>query len=281
MAVMPVNYYEGNPNVKIVGYVYETDDYDMFKKMDGNRNVEKIGKLKTSMRKNGFMNCPVLINENGEVSDGQNRIESAKELNIPVKFVVQSGIRLSHTVALNTGQKNWSAKNFLHSYSLWDPDCDRFERLVNMCPYGDAVAYAATGANITGSGATTKMKAGTIKCNEKQYEFGVRMIKWLNGFDDLVKSNHMTGNKKNFYLALVFAAWDDQVDIQVLTQRVRDNFHVYGTRFGTLEDVIKDTEKVYNFKVPMGNRVYLTTKYREAVDKAKARGKFSKEGGNK
>lgn len=138
------NYFRGNPDVKVIGFIYETSNYEMFKKLQGNRDVEKIGSLKTSMKKNGFMNCPILINEKNEITDGQHRFESAKELGIPVKFTVQQEMGLNETIQLNTGQKNWKVEDYIHSYAAnGNVNYKRIEQLLQMFPFPGYTICAA------------------------------------------------------------------------------------------------------------------------------------------
>lgn len=270
------DFYKDNPNVRIVGYVYETDDYEMFQKMEGNRDVEKFGRIKTSMKKNGFINCPILINEKGEVSDGQHRLASAEELKLPVKFVVQPGISLKETIDLNTGQKNWTAMNRVHGQAFNNENFARFEQLANIFSCTPQVIYTAMGVSITGGSVSGLIKNGSLICTEEQYEKAVITLKWATSFNDLIKTNRVKGSKPNFYVAIIFASRCKHVNIQTLSERIRANFHLYGTYFGSVEEIVKRTEDVYNFKVPMSNRVYIVDSYRKAAADSLAR--FKKRG---
>lgn len=263
--------YKNDPNVKIVGYVYETNNYDMFSKMEGNRDVEALGRIKASMKKNGFINCPILINEKGEVSDGQHRLASAEDLRLPVKFVVQPGIGLKETIDLNTGQKNWTALNRIHGHSVNNDNYARFEQLSTLFSCSPNVIYAAMGISITGGSINALIKNGSLICTEEQYESAVVTLKWATSFNDLIKANRVKGSKPNFYLAIIFASRCKYISTQTLSERIRSNFHLYGSYFGSVEDIVKKTEDVYNYKVPMSNRVYIVDAYRKAAADSLAR----------
>lgn len=269
MAASPKDYFKNNPNVRIVGYIYETEDESIFKKLEGNRDVEKVSSLKRSMKKNGFINCPILINEKGEVSDGQHRLTAASDIGLPIKFCVQEGMGIEETIDLNTGQRNWSTMNYLHSKALSSKDYARFEQLATIFPFAQpGVIYAAMGGNLTGGAVDKVIKNNTLVCTEPQYEEAAKMLNWLSSFNDLIKANKMKGSKGNFYIALLFAKRCGLVNGQVLTKRVRDNFHIYGTYFSTVEDNVRKTEDAYNFKVPTSNRVYLVDAYRKIADES-------------
>lgn len=265
------NLFADNPNVGIVGYIYETDDYSMFKKLEGNRDVEKTGKLKKSMKKNGFLNCPAVVNEELEVIDGQNRIFVAEELKIPVKFCIQPMVGIEETKELNSGQKNWSTLNYLHSNAIGNNNYARFEQLHNMFGYSPDIIYASMGANITGGGVTGIIRSGGLKCTEEQYEEATKTLKYLTMFNELVKNSKIKGSKSNFYIAVMFARRSEGINSHVLAQRIKDNFHVFGTYLGSTEECVRKVESAYNYKVPADNRIYLVDKYRKLADESLAR----------
>lgn len=261
------DYFKDNPDVKIVDCIYETKNYDIFKKMPGNRDVTKINYLKKSMKENGFMNCPIIVNEDMEVSDGQHRLEAAKALGIPVKFVIQKYVELKETITLNTGQKNWTTKDFLSSIALNNKDFKRFEQLSVLfpqCPY--AVIYAAIDNALTGGGIGQKIKRRTLVCTEEQYDRGILNLQYITSFDDLLKKHKAKGSKGYFYVAVLFVYRSGLVDTSNLTKRIRENFSMFEDRFASVESVVRCIENAYNYRVPAANRVYLVDEYRKAVD---------------
>lgn len=265
-----VNYFEGNPSVRIAGLIYETDDYSMFKKLDGNRDVNKIGPLKKSMKKYGFMNCPIMINEKGEVAEGQHRVRVAKELGLPVKFTVQPGMGLDETITLNTGQKNWSVNDYLNSMVDVNENYARFKQLQNLFAVSNKVIYTAMGANVTGGGIEQVIKNGSLICTEEQYEEAIRTLKWVSIFNDVIKKAKTKGSKHDFYIALIFASRSNLVNVQTLTRRVIDNYFLVGSRFGNVEEMVGKIENAYNYKVAANNRIYLVDSYRKAADESLA-----------
>lgn len=99
-----------------VGKVFSTTDYNYFKKLIGNRNVEKYAKLKENIERDGQL-VPVVVNEKQEVLDGQHRIVILKELQRPVEFVVKKGGNFSSVISMNTAQKNWATKEYIEAFA--------------------------------------------------------------------------------------------------------------------------------------------------------------------
>ncbi len=97
--------------------VYKTTDYDAFKKILGNRepNRNNINKIKTSMEIE-HLKVPAIVNELGQVCDGQHRKEACKELGVPFYYIIIKGYRLKEVQAINANQKNWSDQDYLHSF---------------------------------------------------------------------------------------------------------------------------------------------------------------------
>lgn len=102
--------------------VYETEDYDGFKHLLGNRPIDEnhVRKLVTSMTKansNITKRDPITLNENDEVIDGQHRIEALRRIKWPVYYIVSPGTDLTYTRERNNGSKNWSWQAYMHSYA--------------------------------------------------------------------------------------------------------------------------------------------------------------------
>lgn len=75
----------------IKGYIYETNEYGLFKNLSGNRFVDHSGKIAESMKERGLLLAPIIVNEKKEIIDGQNRFEACKKLNLPVYYVIAEG----------------------------------------------------------------------------------------------------------------------------------------------------------------------------------------------
>ena len=52
---------------KVVGQIYQTDDYDIFKKLDGNRDAGNVTAILNSIDEVGYVLSPILVNEDYEV----------------------------------------------------------------------------------------------------------------------------------------------------------------------------------------------------------------------
>lgn len=97
--------------------VLVTKNYDMFKLMPDNRNLNllHVKRLIESFNEQYLM-CPIIVNERHEVIDGQHRLAACRETNNLVYYIVIKGYGIKEVQILNTNQKNWQKVDFLEMY---------------------------------------------------------------------------------------------------------------------------------------------------------------------
>jgi len=95
-----------------------TTDYSKFKLMPDNRDVDKkhVAELVINIRKRGQLQ-PILINEKGEVLDGQGRLKACKLLGIPVMYLLSYKTTIKDVILINTTQKSWGTLDYLKCFS--------------------------------------------------------------------------------------------------------------------------------------------------------------------
>ena len=106
-------------NREVVAKVYRTKNYDLFKDLKGNRphNPQHLERLTDSIKKNGMIPNPILVNDKIEVLDGQHRLESGKRAKAPIYFTFVQDYDLKEVHAINMNQKNWTMKDFMYGYA--------------------------------------------------------------------------------------------------------------------------------------------------------------------
>jgi hypothetical protein len=158
--------------MKKVNNVFETTDYSFFKKIKGNRDVNllHVKRLKDSFKKEGYLMAPIIVNENGEVIDGQHRLESAMELNLPIRYIICDGYGLKEIQALNTNMKNWGKIEYLNAFcDLGYPNYIAFRQFMEDYPdFGIAACEVILTDTLTNN-ATIRDKSGVVKTASKNY----------------------------------------------------------------------------------------------------------------
>lgn len=95
-----------------------TNDYRMFKILDGNRKINQphVLRLKRSFQENGYLMMPILVNEKHEIIDGQNRFHALIQLNMPIYYIKVYGYGLKEVKVLNANHEKWKSQDNLHSF---------------------------------------------------------------------------------------------------------------------------------------------------------------------
>jgi hypothetical protein len=122
--------------MKEVAKVIETSDYSLFKFIDANRSINRahVKKLKTSFQKM-YLLSPIIVNENYEIIDGQNRFTTAKELGLPIYFIKCDGYGTKAMQLYNTTMKMWGKEDFLKHYcDLASPEYLKFRNFMRKFP---------------------------------------------------------------------------------------------------------------------------------------------------
>lgn len=100
--------------------IFQESNYRLFKSIKGNREVsaKKINKIIDSYKSgiNLFPYCPILVNNEYYVIDGQHRLSACKELNIPVNFVIVPELTLQQIAKINSSTDKWKNNDFLNCY---------------------------------------------------------------------------------------------------------------------------------------------------------------------
>lgn len=101
----------------IIHNVYKTTNYDSFKVLKGNRRLNQIQikRLVESFQKRQLIS-PIIVNEKMQIIDGQHRFNVAKQLSLPVYFIMLDGYDLEEVHILNQNTNNWKKETFLTSY---------------------------------------------------------------------------------------------------------------------------------------------------------------------
>jgi len=111
-----------------------TRDYNNFKLIVSNRDVQNqhYERLKKSIKEHGQM-VPIIVDGNGNVYEGQHRLLACKELNIPVRFIVNPVISLDDISELNSQSRNWKIDDYLKHHAERDvKDYIKLREIINQ-----------------------------------------------------------------------------------------------------------------------------------------------------
>ena len=104
---------------KVINSIYQTKDYNKFSFHPSNREIKDphVRQLVKSMREKGWIpGSTIVVNEKGEVIDGQHRLMAAMIVGVSVKYEVSVGAGINEIRELNKNQTNWTKLNHLEGF---------------------------------------------------------------------------------------------------------------------------------------------------------------------
>lgn len=245
---------------KIRGNVFQTSDYDKFVRLEGNRPVlaQRITKIEKSIRDNGYILNPIVVNEKMQVIDGQGRLEALKRLSLPVDYVVADGAGLTECVALNSSSTKWGIEDFINSYcELGNENYIRFRTLINEFPeLGAQIKYALISGSADGN--KSAIKNGNVIVDEKTEKEAREDLKFALNFKDIF--GQISGKPYFWYYSVVFARKCRAKESRLI-ERMK-NSKLYPAN--TIQETMNQVSDIYN-KYLNDDRIYLYMLYQETM----------------
>ena len=152
---------------------YVTTDYSLFRQLKGNRqlNMVHVIRLDESILKYGMLEVDVIVNEDFQVIDGQNRLQAAKNAKSPVFYKIVNGYGLREARILNENMSKWNKREHLESYcELGNPVYIQFRDFLKE--YKDHFGFAACEALLTLKSGGQRDKVGKKYVSSKYFEQG-------------------------------------------------------------------------------------------------------------
>jgi hypothetical protein len=252
--------------------VQTTRDYDSFKHLLGNRDVDDTHVMRLVKATKGNRNLlsllPILTNEKREVIDGQHRLEALRELNEPVSFIEVPGVTLADTLEMNTTQKNWTPRDFAVSYASQGLEPYKiYLELADAYQVGHStlLRYIRLGRGVNSSAATTNSERAS-----DHFRRGLLNIPNIANtraaLDSLIELGEKRGEQNTLEPELVrdraFAAAYLRVYLNPSynQERMIEKIDQWGKVFPKLRDVteiLRQLEEIYNFRIQDENKTRL------------------------
>jgi len=261
----------------VVGNVYCTQDYDKFRKLNGNRSVldGRVNGIVKSIQERGWIRNPITINEMWEIIDGQGREEALKRLNMPVEFVVSEGATIADCIALNIKQKNWGILDWVSCYA------EQVEKGTGRALYPDYIIVNNKIAEYKGrlpvEPILVMLSTSKNTLGQKQLvESGTFCIEDHTTIDDrlsfLSDTMKIIGTSKGrsvlWASALKFVYCSAEINNAILIDKLLKNQRLIGKAL-TVNDTIDILENIYNY-----NRKSRKVYFRPLYDDYKYSGKY-------
>ena len=251
--------------MKVVGKIYEEEDYSKFHILEGNRDINHSRKIYESIMEHGFFNVPILINENFEIIDGQGRFEALRQLGYPIRFVVEEGAGLDACRILNIQQTNWKPIDYIKSYA--SSGNEHYIRLEKLCKDNGDFLSPPEIVRICkshfggGSGISKLISSGLFTLNEEEYMSSTLKFDYLRQFKGYVKTSKASGRKNYIYEAISFCYDSPLIDDNRLLAKFERFSQSYLKGIVTFVDALNQIDKIYNSMNGSGKRTNIVILY--------------------
>lgn len=227
-----------------IGKIYSTNDYSIFHALVGNRPVvrARAAKIAASIKSNGYILNPIIVNDKYEVLDGQGRLEALKELDMPVPFIVVHG-GIKECIALNASNTNWSMLDYINTYA--DQGDENYIRLRNLISDHTGLGYKVCAAIACGNVEVNNraIKAGKLSLGVDKYTSAEEICGYLDDLSGCIKL--MSGRKDLMCFALGFAYQCEDCKPERMRQLFKQNFREI-TPPASMEMALNELSRIYN-----------------------------------
>lgn len=156
--------------------IKHTKDYDSFQHFESNRPVNKKhlqSLIQDPTFPAKFSTCPIVVDANLYIIDGQHRFFAAKKLGIPVFYIIDPTATENDINIRNTQTRRWSRTHYIHFYVDKNPSYRLIKELMEEHHvHANFVLAVIRGVIPEGHGNVLhyQLKKGQINCMEKEGE---------------------------------------------------------------------------------------------------------------
>ena len=229
--------------------IQSTFKYEQFQLIDGNRSIDHEDRIEKSIRKSGLLLQPILVNQNMEIIEGQNRYQCCRNLGLPIYYVVQEDIGLEEVKSLNSASKNWTTRNYIHSFAAGDKKLDYIyvEQLFKQFPWATQRIVNFAIHDFVGGLKSGAIKSGDMKCDEVEYNRAVNALGYAEQFRKFIDG---VGGRKEFYIiAIMFCYFCEEVENDYLLTKFQ-KYHKSLSPISDIKSAVQQIEtKIYNYQM--------------------------------
>jgi hypothetical protein len=241
---------------KVAYNVYTTNDYSIFKRLPGNRDIpeSRISKIVESIQSIGWVHNPIIVNEKMEVIDGQGRLTALQRLKMPVEYVVAPGVGNKECIYMNMNMVNWKLPDFVKSYA--EQGNENYQRLLSLME-----RYANGNLNIISTALYRISKAklrdikeGTLQLTEEQYKAAIPRLEYIKPLLDKLDPKKLPGSIIMLMQTLVYYYDYEEVDKERLLYSVEKYIYNASPWVNNI-DCEKEIENAYNYGLGLEKKI--------------------------
>jgi len=225
--------------------VYRTKNYQQFKIIQSNRELvpSHVEQLKESMKQKGQY-TPIIVKRNGELVEGQHRLQAAKELGMSVLYLVRD-LDISDISEMNSKSRNWKNIDYLRHWAK--RGYPNYMRLMEIAEENaDLNIEVSNYIIIFGNDGAKSLD--NFKHGKFALQFQERGLQVLRIYRKI--KQYCDNNPNNvFFRALAHLAMlekENKFNIDKFVKKLKRKSFTKPVAGGTLRDYLYEMDKIYN-----------------------------------
>lgn len=249
---------------KLSAEIYQTHDYEKFKIMDGNRNINKqhLERIKLNILKQ-YVLSPILVNEKFEIVDGQHRFTALKELKMPIHYFMTKGLTIKECQLLNSYSSNWTSMDYIKSFSnIGNQNYKRIMDFIEKYPFiqnAYTIIYLLQGkkTNVSGS-ILANIKTGQFDLNQKDFDRACNIADKINDFKKVTSEYTNTLFQRAIMQIILHPEYNHDRMIAKFELIGAAKFH----RCFSILEYYKLFSEIYNYRARKGDELYFEIEFK-------------------
>lgn len=234
-----------------------TSDYGTFRFLRGNRDLNETKVEKIIKSVNGGLNffkyCPILVNEEMFIIDGQHRFFVCKKLKLPVFFVIVPNFSLRQVAEINNNTSKWKTRDFMNCYIDADINKEHYETLLKISTeykitFSTCINLLMYG-KVGGGGMSEAFRNGDFKVNFET--FTISLINQAQEFEKF----EADWKSRNFLQAIEKLQSSDKYDQQAVLKKLEKHDLTISSQTSSKE-YLNHIESLFNFKNSIRQPIY-------------------------
>ena len=238
--------------------VYVTKDYNIFKRLIGNRDIpeSRISKIVESIQTIGWVHNPIIVNEKMEVIDGQGRLTALQRLKMPVEYIIAEGAGNKECIYMNMNMVNWKLPDFIKSYA--EQGNENYQKLLSLMQrYANGnLDIISTAVYRVSKSKHRDIKQGILQLTEEQYRAAVPRLEYIKPILEEIDDKKLPGSVVMLMQTLIYYYDYPEVDKDRLKYSVEK--HIYNATPWVLNtDCEREVENCYNYGLGLEKKIFI------------------------
>lgn len=246
--------------MRIIGQVFEEENYDCFRRLPDNRDVvsARINKLIASIKDRYVIN-PIIVNEKMEIIDGQGRFEACKALGKPIHYIISPGASSEDCRRMNKYNTKWSRLDFAKSFAKGG--VQSYQLLLLTCKKTSlSISRVLRLSNHSGPGLKkdnemNNFECGALKFDQNDMEMVIDVSKMA---EEILEALQFTARANDaFYSAVKVMTEAKGYDHNRMIRNCKQQKNSY-SQMSQLGAQLVEMERIYNYNSRTNSRLYFS-----------------------